>query len=104
MSASFYDRTTGNISGVNALASLSSEFPAYGSKVSMTSRSNVYETQNGFYNMIPMSVNNLNAKFELRYDLPEAQAQQLVRFLELKNGQDFIEFDDPSDFYKKVNR
>jgi len=45
----------------------------------------------------------LNAKFELRYDLPEAQAQQLVRFLELKNGQDFIEFDDPSDFYKKVS-
>jgi phage-related protein len=101
--SSFYDRTTGNISGVNPLASLSSEFPAYGSSVSISSRNNMYATQNGFYNMIPMSVNNLNATFQLRYDLPEDKAQQLVRFLELKSGQEFIEFDDPSDFYKKVS-
>jgi len=101
--SSFYDRTTGNISGVSPLASLSSEFPAYGSKVAITSRNSLYETQNGFYNLMPMSVNNLNAKFDLRYDLPENKAQQLVRFLELKSGQEFIEFDDPSDFYKKVS-
>lgn len=102
MSDSFYDRTTGNITGVNPLASLGSVFPAYGSRVAITSRNTTYETQNGFYNIMPMSVNNLNAKFELRYDLPETQAQELVRFLELKSGQEFIEFDDPSDFYKKV--
>ena len=102
MSDSFYDRTTGNISGVSPLASLYSVFPAYGSRVAITSRNSSYETQNGYYNMMPMSVNNLNAKFELRYDLPETQAQQLVRFLELKSGEEFIEFDDPSDFYKKV--
>ena len=103
MSDSFYDRTTGNISGVSPLASLGSEFPAYGSKVSMSSRNSSYETQNGFYNIMPMSVNNLNAKFELRYDLPENEAQQLVRFLELKSGQEFIEFDDSSNFYKTVS-
>jgi phage-related protein len=103
MSDAFYDRTTGNISGVNPLASLISEFPAYGSKVSMSSRNSSHETQNGFYNMMPMSVNNLNAKFELRYDLPENEAQQLVRFLELKSGQEFIEFNDSSNFYKTVS-
>jgi phage-related protein len=101
--STFYDRTTGNISGVNALTSLDLVFPAFGSRVSMTARSNSYETQNGYYNSIPMSVNNLNAKFELRYDLPETTAQQLVRFLESKKGQDFIEFDDPSDFYKRLS-
>jgi len=103
MSESFYDRTTGNISGVTPLASLSGIFPAYGSRVSFSSRSNSYETNNGFYNAIPMSVNNLSAKFELRYDLPELQSQQLVKFLEQNKGQDFIEFNDPSNFYRRVS-
>jgi len=103
MSDSFYDRTTGNISGVNALASLNSIYPAFGSRVSFTSRVNSYETSNGYYSSIPMSVNNLNAKFELRYDLPEQTSQQLVKFLEEKKGQDFIEFNDPSSFYKRLS-
>jgi phage-related protein len=103
MSNSFYDRTTGNISGVNALTSLSGIFPAFGSRVSFASRANSYETSNGYYNSIPSSVNNLNAKFDMRYDLPELESQQLVKFLEEKKGQDFIAFDDPSDFYKVVS-
>jgi phage-related protein len=77
--------------------------PAYGSVASFYSRSNQYETQNGYYNQIPLSVNNLNAKFELRFDLPELQSQQLVSFLEGKKGSEFILFDDPSNFYKPVS-
>jgi phage-related protein len=103
MSDSFYDRTTGNISGIAPYDSLSGLYPAYGSRASFTSRNYQYETQNGYYNSIPMSVNNLNAKFELRYDLNESGAKRLVRFLESKEGQDFIEFDDPSDFYQKTS-
>ena len=103
MSDSFYDRTTGNISGINALASLNSVYPAFGSRVSFSSRANTYETSNGYYSSIPMSLNNLSAKFELRYDLPEQTSQQLVKFLEEKKGQDFIEFNDPSSFYKRLS-
>lgn len=102
MSDSFYDRTTGNITGITPLSSLSYA-PAYGSRVSFYSRDNRYETQDGYYNIIPMSVNNLNAKFELRFDLPELQSQRLVSFLENKKGDMFIEFTDPSQFYKTVS-
>jgi phage-related protein len=102
MSDSFYDRTTGNITGVTPLASLSLR-PAYGSKSSFYSRANEYETQDGYYNSIPLSVNNLNAKFELKFDLPELKSQELVSFLESKKGEDFIVFADPSNFYKPVS-
>lgn len=103
MSDSFYDRTTGNISGIEPYNSLSGIYPAFGSRASFSSRFNRYENQNGYYNSIPMSINNLNAKFELKYDLNESGAKRLVRFLESKNGQDFIEFNDPSNFYKTVS-
>lgn len=102
MSDSFYDRTTGNITGIDPFASIS--VPAsYGSRVSFYSRGNKYETQDGYYNSIPMSVNNLNAKFELRFDLPELESQKLVSFLERKKGDEFIEFSDPSQFYRPVS-
>jgi phage-related protein len=102
MSTPFYDRTTGNITGVGPLSFLSVS-PAYGSVASFYSRENQYETQNGYYNAIPLSVNNLNAKFELRFDLPEKESQELVSFLERKKGEDFITFDDPSNFYRPVS-
>jgi phage-related protein len=102
MNDSFYDRTTGNITGITPLESLSFR-PAYGSRASFYSLNNEYATQDGYYNSIPLSINNLNAKFELRFDLRELESQQLVSFLERKKGEDFIVFDDPSNFYRPVS-
>ena len=67
--ALFYDRTR-NISGISAPAELSglALTPVYGSQVSFSSKSNSYQTDDHYYNLIPMSVNSLSADFQLRYD------------------------------------
>lgn len=100
--SAFYDRTTGNITGVDPLTSLSLD-PVYGSRVSFNSRSNVYETQNGFFNMIPMSINSIDAKFELRFDVDETYAQKLVSFIEAQEGSRLFEFSDASSLYKTMS-
>jgi phage-related protein len=100
--SAFYDRTTGNITGVVPLTSLSLD-PVYGSRVSFNSRANVYETQNGYFNMIPMSLNSLDAKFELRFDVNELYAQKLVSFIEGKEGSQLFAFTDASTFYKTIS-
>lgn len=102
MSDAFYDRTTGNITGISPLSSLPTN-PAYGSRVSFNSRANAYETQNGYFNAIPMSVNSLDAKFELRFDTLEQEAQQLIKFIEAKEGDSLFSFADGSSFYKTIS-
>ena len=62
--SAFYDRTTGNITGISPLVSLPTD-PAYGSRVSFNSRANIYDSQNGYFFGITMSVNSLDAKFVL---------------------------------------
>ncbi len=101
-SGTFYDRTTGNITGITSpLTSLSS--PVYGSRVSFSSKSNTYETQNGYFNSVPLSVNSLSAKFELRFDLDEQSSQKLVNYIEKQEGHILFPFSDPSSFYKTVS-
>lgn len=100
--STFYDRTNGNIIGETPLESLSLS-PVYGSKASFDSRSNAYETHNGFFNMIPMSINSLNANFELRFDVNEKYAKKLVGFIENQEGHKLFEFDDASNFYKPLS-
>lgn len=96
----FYNRDS-NITGVS-LINLSDYSPAYGSRVSFTSLSNKYETHNGYYNMIPLSINSLNAQYQLRYDVNENDAQKIVYFVENNNGVNQILFTDPSDIYKDI--
>jgi phage-related protein len=101
--SAFYDRTTGNITGITSpLTGLTFE-PVYGSRVSFDSKANIYETQNGYFNIIPMSINSLNAKFELRYDLNESNAQKLVSYVENQEGNKLFAFSDASSFYKTVS-
>lgn len=97
----FYNRDS-NISGVTEISSLTFN-PSYGSRVTFTSNVNQYETDNGYYNLIPMSINSLRAKFDLKYDLNELEAQRLVNFIEKKNGVYDITFTDPSLFYKSID-
>lgn len=61
---------------INQSDSLSSYYtPVYGSRVTFESRINSYETSDGYYNNIPLSINNLKAKFDLRFDLDELESQ-----------------------------
>lgn len=97
----FYNRD----SNVNVDASITSltYLPSYGSRVTFSSNLNKYETSDGYYNLIPLSINNLKAKFDLRYDLNETEAQKLVHFIENKNGVYDITFTDPSFLYKNID-
>lgn len=100
--SAFYDRTTGNITGIIPLTSLSID-PVYGSRASFNARANIYETQNGIFNMLPMSINSIDAKFELRFDVNELYAQKLVSFIESQEGNKMFKFEDISNFYKPIS-
>lgn len=88
---------------INQSDSLSSYYtPVYGSRVTFESRINSYETSDGYYNNIPLSINNLKAKFDLRFDLDELESQKLIDFIEIKQGVRAFEISDPTEFYKPL--
>jgi len=99
----FYDRTSNILLATGDVITGLIYNPVYGSRVSFTSRTNQYETQNGYYNLIPMSINNVDAKFELRFDLDQSGAQKLTNFIENKKGSILFPFTDASSFYKTVS-
>jgi phage-related protein len=102
--STFYNRDSNiklNLSDkIDDSDSLSSYYtPVYGSRVTFESRLNSYETTDGYYNTIPLSINNLKATFDLRFDLNEFESQRLIDFIESKQGIRAFEFSDASDFY-----
>lgn len=103
--ALFYDRTR-NISGVSAPDELSglSLTPVYGSQVTFSSKANSYQTDDNYYNLIPLSLNSLSASYKLRYDVNETSARNLANFFESKSGYLSFEFTpDNSGIYKTVS-
>ena len=101
----FYDRTR-NISGIEAPAELSGLLltPVYGSEVAFSAKNHSYETDDYYYNLIPMSVNSLTADFKVRYDVNETNARKLANFFESKSGYKPLEFTpDNSVIYKTVS-
>jgi len=101
--STFYDRSNNiDIASGDRLTGLTYN-PVYGSRVSFSSKANTYETQNGYYNLIPLSINSLDAKFDLRFDLNESGAQKLVDFIESKSGCNLYGFTDASNFYKTIS-
>ncbi len=99
--STFYDRTS-NVTPSSILTGLTYS-PAYGSRATFTSRANTYDTTDGYFNSIPMSLNSLTARFDLRFDLSERDAQNLVYFIENKSGQSAFLFADGSQLYKPLS-
>jgi phage-related protein len=103
--ALFYNRDT-NISGVAVPAELSdlSLTPVYGSRVEFQGTNHSYITDDFYYNLIPLSINSLGAKFSLRYDVNEANAKSLISFFESQSGHLPIKFaPDNGGIYKTVS-
>ena len=103
--ALFYNRDT-NISGVAVPSELSdlSLTPSYGSKVEFQGLNHNYVTDNFYYNLIPLSVNSLGAKFSLKYEVNETNAQKLVAFFENQSGYLPIKFaPDNNGIYKGIS-
>ena len=101
----FYNRDE-NISGIVVESDYDNLnlTPVYGSKVSFQSRAFLYEVDDYQINMIPFSMNSLEAKYEVRYDLNETNARKLAAFIESKNGTEMFEVNiDNSGIYKNVS-
>lgn len=103
--ALFYNRDT-NISGITVPSELEglSLTPSYGSTVEFQGLNNSYITDDFYYNLIPLSVNSLGAKFSLKYEVNETNAQRLVAFFEDQSGYLPIKFTpDNAGIYKTVS-
>ena len=89
----FYNRDQ-NISGITIPASFSALnlTPVYGSTVEFTANNHSYPTDDFYYNLIPMSVDSLTAKFGLKYDVNESNAQKLAVFFEAQSGNNSFKF------------
>lgn len=101
----FYNRDQ-NISGIPIPASFPAIglTPIYGSTVEFSARNYNYKTDDFYYNMIPMSVNSLTAKFGLKYDVNESNAQKLAVFFEAQSGNNSFKFaPDSSNLYKEMS-
>jgi len=100
----FYNRDD-NISGITIPSTIAGLglTPVYGSKVSFQANNHGYDTDDFYYNLIPYSVNSLTARFDIRYDVNETNAQKLAAFFEAQSGIENIEFTpDSSNIYKTV--
>jgi phage-related protein len=103
--ALFYNRDT-NISGITVPSELAglNLTPSYGSTVEFQGLNHSYVTDDFYYNLIPLSVNSLGAKFSLKYEVNETNAQKLVSFFENQSGYLPIEFTpDNNGIYKTVS-
>lgn len=101
----FYNRDS-NISGVTIEADYAdlNLTPVYGSKASFKSKNFRYEVDDFQINSIPSSMNSLEAQYDVRYDLNEANTQKLAAFIESKNGNQLFEFNiDGSGIYKSLS-
>ena len=101
----FYNRDQ-NISGIaveSTYAALNL-VPVYGSKASFKSKTFQYEVDDHQINMMPFSMNSLEAQYEVRYDLNESNARKLAAFIESKNGTQMFEVNiDNSGIYQNVS-
>jgi len=101
----FYNRDQ-NISGISIPASFSALglTPVYGSTVEFRAKNHSYTTDDFYYNLIPMSVDSLTAKFGLKYDVNESNAQKLAVFFEAQSGNNSFKFSpDSSNIYQEMS-
>jgi len=101
----FYNRDR-NIQGVVAPTHLSGLelTPSYGSQASFEAKNHSYETDDFYFNMVPLSLNSLSATFSVAYSVSETNAQKLANFFESKSGSVPMELNvDNSGIYRGVS-
>ena len=101
----FYNRDR-NIEGITAPTHLSDLelTPSYGSQASFEAINHAYDTDDFYFNIIPLSLNSLQARFSVGYSLSETNAQKIANFFESKSGSIPMEFNvDNSGIYRKVS-
>lgn len=99
----FYDRSD-NLGSTVASSSISDWTPVYGSRVSFESSLLSKKYLDGYYRNIPSSLNNLVAKFDMRYDVKSSDAQEIVRCVEkiMMDNKYGVSWQMPSEFYQNI--
>ncbi len=94
MSESLFYNRDNNISGIAVPSTIGALglTPVYGSQVDFEANNHSYATDDFYYNLVPYSVNSLTAKFNVRYDVNETNAQKLAVFFENQSGVEDIPF------------
>jgi phage-related protein len=76
--------------------------PIYGSSVSFSSRLNYLQTVDNTLKILPVSENNLVAKYNLKFLLNDQDTGDLLKTIEIAGGYKYLKFIDPSNLYKDM--
>lgn len=102
MSEDLYYNRDVNLSGISDI-NISDYALSYGSSVSFSSNNYSYKTNDNYYNLIPLSINSLNAKFNSRYEVNEEDAQKIVNFFESKSGVNDFSYQPDASIYRALS-
>ena len=102
MSEDLYYNRDVNLSGI-ADINISDYAPSYGSSVSFSANNYSYRTNDNYYNLIPLSINSLTAKFNSRYEVNEEDAQKIVNFFESKSGVNDFSYQPDASIYRALS-
>lgn len=98
----FYNKDSSVDSRYIYINDLSSYKPIYGSSVSFASRLNYIQTIDNSLKILPVSENNITAKFSLNFLLNNDDCGNLLKTLEAAGGVKYLKFKDPSGIYKEI--
>ena len=102
MSEDLYYNRDVNLSGITDI-NISDYAPSYGSSVSFSANNYSYRTNDNYYNLIPLSINSLTAKFNSRYEVNEEDAQKIVNFFESKSGVNDFSYQPDASIYRALS-
>jgi len=102
MSEDLYYNRDVNLSGITDI-NISDYAPSYGSSVSFSANNYSYKTNDNYYNLIPLSINSLTAKFNSRYEVNEEDAQKIVNFFESKSGVNDFSYQPDASVYRALS-
>lgn len=80
----FYERVN-NISGIS-LGEFEDFVPTYGTAISFEADNLRFDTNDGYFKLIPNGINSLKAKFNLKYQTNEEGAKKLTSYYEDSEG------------------
>ena len=102
MSEDLYYNRDVNLSGITDI-NISDYAHSYGSSVSFSANNYSYKTNDNYYNLIPLSINSLTAKFNSRYEVNEEDAQKIVNFFESKSGVNDFSYQPDASIYRALS-
>lgn len=96
----FYERIR-NVSGV-AIVDADAFTPSYGSSVSFEADNLRFDTNDGYFQLVPNGINSLKAKFNLKYQVDEDGARSLANYYENSEGTKPVIIKTDSSIYRDI--